>query len=239
MMQEMNMCIHWPSPTMRPIPIPRNSVVSGSGSVWTLLYIFVQAIYFATSVSGSVSISVETPLHLHWFLLTTRSITTIRCIINSRVYLFVAADNSDSNSTKQDMSDSEVYPGGLGTINPSAGPHMPPIVPGSMAFSQAAAAAAASIIPPVPPDPTVQTSCAYPYTSNLYRDNLFHWSGQLWYWSYSFGSGLFSDDRFELCSFKSRMMSWIFHEEKLIIWDRALVRENNNQHFEWYIFDLY
>ena len=125
-------------------------------------------------MSNSVAITVETPLHFHWFLGTTSSVTTIRHVINPRVVLLVAADNSDSNSTKQDMSDSEIYPGGLGTINPSAGPHMPPIVPGSMAFSQAAAAVAASIIPSVPPDPTVQTSCAYPYTSNLYRDNLFH-----------------------------------------------------------------
>ena len=98
-------------------------------------------------------------------------------VINNRIIplvLFVAADNSDSNSTRQDVSDSEIYPGGLRNIEQPAGPHMPPIVPGSMAFSQAAAAAAASIIPSVPPDPTVQTSCAYPYTSNLYRDNLFH-----------------------------------------------------------------
>ena len=76
------------------------------------------------------------------------------------------------------MSDSEVYPGGLRNIDQPAGHHMPPILPGSMALSQAASPAAASIhpsvLPSVPPNPDVQTSCAFPYTSNLYRDNLFH-----------------------------------------------------------------
>ena len=46
---------HWSNPTPRPILIPWNSIVSGSQSVWTLQYSFMQAIYSSVSVSDIIT----------------------------------------------------------------------------------------------------------------------------------------------------------------------------------------
>ena len=47
------------------------SIVSGPRSVWTLLYSFIQAIYFSVSVSGSVSVNVILVSSLHQCLCTS------------------------------------------------------------------------------------------------------------------------------------------------------------------------